>query len=186
MKILSYSPAEQELVVKLADGSQYEYFDVPVELFQQLQGAPSPVAFFNLNIWGNRFEHHTHWPSLEHLLEFMVDDLMFPEPATVNMRKGDGDTPLHVACVWGDISAVEMLLTAGAQPNAFGDCGCTALYDAVSLGQVHCAKLLLAAGASADDANELGATARQRALASADVRLRELFAVNPSLAGDTD
>lgn len=177
MKILSYSPAEQELDVRLADGSQYEYFDIPAELFEQLQAAPSHVAYFNAHIWGKGFEFHTQWLSLDHLLECMVDDLMFPEPATANMRKADGDTPLHVACEWGDITAVEMLLAAGAQPNAFGPSGCTPLYKAVSSGHARCAKLLVASGATADDANEFGTTARQKALAGSNLRLQELFVV---------
>ena len=153
------------------------------DLFEQLQAAPSHVAFFNAHIWGKGFEYHTRWLSLDHLLECMVDDLMFPEPATANMRKADGDTPLHVACEWGDITAVEMLLAAGAQPNAFGASGCSALHNAVSLGHTRCAKLLLACGATADDTNELGATARQKALASSNLRLHELFAVKSDMTG---
>jgi hypothetical protein len=56
------------------------------------------------------------WQSLEALLEAVVGTVALPfdQPVTVASRDMDGCIPLHVAAVWGDVEAIEMLVRAGA------------------------------------------------------------------------
>lgn len=105
----------------------------------------------------------------------MVENGLFDPPVTVHSTRSDGDTPLHVACIWGDVGAVELLLAGGAAVNARGEDHVTPLCYAVMFERVRCVERLLQAGATADDANELGYTARERARTSTNPRLRVLF-----------
>lgn len=162
-------------MVELPSFPCYEVFDVPSSTVDALRQADSPQVYFNEHIWSNNFELNSHWPSLECLLEYMGENMMFDPPTTVHSTRFDNDTPLHVACVWGDISAVDLLLAGGANINARGDLGTTPLYNAVSLERVRTVERLLKAGATTDDPNELPFTARERALESKNPRLLALF-----------
>jgi hypothetical protein len=56
-----------------------------------------------------------NWTSLEELLFAISDVLVLEERAIgVNEVGYDNDRPLHVAAIWGDVQAIEMLLAAGA------------------------------------------------------------------------
>ena len=174
MQILSYDDTSQTLLVELTDFPHYEVFDVPSSKVDELRKSNSPQNYFNDHIWGNKFEHDSHWPSLQILLEYLGENMMFEPPVTVQSTQG-GDTPLHVACVWGDISAIELLLSGGADINARGDMGTTPLFNAVSFGRVRSTERLLKAGASADDSNEFAITTRERALRSNNPHRMALF-----------
>ena len=175
MRVLEYSPVSQKLSVELPGRPLYEVFDLKEEVFVEWQNAVDQQAYFNEHIWGINYEHDSHWPSLEALLLYVEDNFTFDAPVTVASRAGDGDTPLHLASVWGDLSAIEILLAAGADPNARGDLECSPLYNAITFGHVRTAKRLLLAGASPDDRNELEATAREAALNSGNLELLALF-----------
>jgi ankyrin repeat protein len=58
-----------------------------------------------------------------------------------------GDTVLHTVCSWGDLTAVEILVSAGADVNARGDQGATPLFNAVIGESSKVVSCLLAAGA---------------------------------------
>lgn len=47
---------------------------------------------------------------------------------SVDYRNAYGDTPLHIVCNWGDIEAIEVLISAGANVNAVGESGFTPLH----------------------------------------------------------
>jgi ankyrin repeat protein len=104
----------------------------------------------------------------------MEEHMNFEAPCTVHSIWLE-DTPLHTACVWGDIEAVRLLVEGGADVNARGDLDTTPPYDAVTFGHVRCATLLLSAGATDHDPNELSCTARRLALRSDNARMRALF-----------
>jgi hypothetical protein len=161
----------------LVAGERRQFFDVPRETYEGLANSPTQKKYFYDFISGNKFEHRKAWRDVKHLLDSLAEDFdgSFHSPVTVNTHASDGDTPLHFACVWGDIEAAEILLKSGADPNAVGDLNCTPLYNAVSFGHVRCAKLLLDAGASADSSNELDSTPRERALALGNPRMIALF-----------
>ena len=176
MRVLSYDEASGTLQVELLPSiPRYDVFDVPKVTVQQLENAADSQAFFNDHIWGNNFEHDRHWPDLPTLLDYMGEHMLFDRPVSVYSTRGDDDTPLHVACVWGDLTAIDLLLAAGANVNARGDEGCTPLYNAVSFERIRSVERLLRAGATADDPNKLKCTARQAALRSKNPRLRALF-----------
>ena len=175
MQISSYDEVSGTLVVELPSFPRYEVFDVPAATFQDLQNAAVPQAFFYDRVWGNNFEHDSHWPNLAVLLEYMGEHMMLEPPVSVHTTRGDDDTPLHVACVWGDLTAIDLLLAGGANVNARGDLGCTPIYNAVSFERIRSVARLLHAGATVDDPNELSCTARHRALQSKNPRLVALF-----------
>lgn len=79
-------------------------------------------------------------------------------PLTARSQTCVGETPLHVAAVWGDLDAINLLVDAGADINAIGDRGYTPLHEAVEQGNVQAVKLLLKRGARADIQNEMAMT----------------------------
>ena len=82
----------------------------------------------------------------------------------IDSRDSDGDTPLHIVASRGDLVAVELLLSAGANPNAVGDMGQTPLHIAISRGSPEVVAALLRHGARAGIRSELGDTAVERAI----------------------
>jgi ankyrin repeat protein len=112
----------------------------------------------------------------ETLEEFLLrsSDVLFPDqtripkPLTVHSRASDGDTPLHIAALWGDRHAARILLDAGADVNAKGDMSCTPLYFAVMNSHVQVAEVLLERGADPDAKSELDFSARTLASEKGD------------------
>ena len=86
-----------------------------------------------------------------------------------------GDTPLHVAAIWGDVRVGKLLLDAGADPNVQGEYGNTPLHEAVGQKHHEFVKLLLAHGASKELHNDDGLTAADLANMSDDPRLKEIL-----------
>lgn len=98
--------------------------------------------------------------TLESLLEQMSDLPTFLgiDLNAATVRGHFGDTPLHVAAVWGDLAAIEILLAHGADVNAAGEHGYTPLHEAVEQEQLEAARLLISRGASTDLKNDVGMT----------------------------
>jgi hypothetical protein len=95
-------------------------------MHEALIGSESKIEYFNGNIWNKGFEHRTYWGNLEVLLKYLQNNFYFEPPAvTITSRSPEDDSPLHFACVWGDLGAVNMPLEAGAEPDAAGDVDCT-------------------------------------------------------------
>ena len=123
-------------------------------------------------------------PEVEEILKKMEDDaldLLGIKIDNVNARGILGDTPLHVATVWG-LDTARILLKAGANPNLPGEYDHTPLHQAVMGKNYEMAKLLLEYGASPDLVNEDGFTPAEYAEDSDDPRLRELFHVKGKTA----
>ena len=176
MQIISYDAAESLLVVELQGIPRYEVFDLPASVYEALHTAASPKNYFYKTIWGSRFEHNRYWPNLTALLEDLAENQLFQEiPLNVRSTEADGTTPLHIACGWGDISAVDLLIAAGAPIHAKGDMGTTPIYDAVSFNHVRCVARLLQAGATIDDKNGMGWTAREMATYRGQSKVLGLF-----------
>jgi hypothetical protein len=170
-----YDAASSTLTVNFEGGRRHDFLDVSHPLYLEMVATERPLDHFNLHIW-NKFEHRTHWQNVEDLLQYIGEHFTYEAPVTPQSRAGDDDTPLHLACVWGDVTAVELLLSAGAEPDPSGDLGTTPLYNAVSFEHLRCADRLLKAGASPDAKNELNSTPRKRALESNNPKLVALFA----------
>jgi len=62
--------------------------------------------------------------------------------------------PLHVAAIWGDCDAIQMLVDAGADINAKGEYGFTPLHDAANQCNKEAVKLLVKLGAKAIKNND--------------------------------
>jgi hypothetical protein len=169
-----YDAASATLTAEFDPGRRHDFYDVPDSLYREMVAAPRPRDHFNVHIW-NRFEHRTHWRNVAELLHYIGEYFTFETPVTVHSRAGDEDTPLHTVAVWGDLTAVELLLDAGAEPDARGDLETTPLYNAVSFGHARCAARLLKAGASPDATNQLNYTPRKLALERKNPKLLVLF-----------
>lgn len=81
----------------------------------------------------------------------------------VNQIGHFGSSPLHVACVRGDLEEVLPLLAAGADINLRGELGYTPLHDAAAQGHIEVVKVLLQRGAAPQIKNDEGETPRDRA-----------------------
>jgi uncharacterized protein len=113
--------------------------------------------------------------SLKDILDATAD-VLFPEVlegavVEVASRSCDGDTPLHVMCWREDIEGVQLLLQAGADPNAIGDMSETPLHVACRVANADIIGKLLAAGARSDIRGEF------------DVTPIDIAREKPSLAG---
>src|SRR5947209_8868630 len=91
-------------------------------------------------------------PSFEHIA-----------PLSPHSRTAVGETPLHVAAIRGDTSAIAALLDAGADIDSRGEHGYTPLHEAAEQGHAAAVELLLSRGASATIIDDFGATAEQAA-----------------------
>jgi len=70
---------------------------------------------------------------------------------SVIKRNEKGETQLHVACINGDVGAVERLLSSGHSTNVRDHYGWSPLHEAANHGYVDIAELLLKHGASVND-----------------------------------
>jgi len=109
--------------------------------------------------------------TLETLLaDISVHDAYFSEEhlgpdglVGVNTHGYAGDMPLHVVAWGSDTEGAEILLAAGANPNATGDMGETPLHVAVRQSNITLVGLLLKSGASTEVRSEFGETPREMA-----------------------
>lgn len=90
-----------------------------------------------------------------------VERLVDADPANVQRRDRDGNTPLHVAALAGACGIAEILLQKGADVDALGASGETALHCAARIGHLRLVELLLAAGADMEIVCHSGRTAVQ-------------------------
>jgi ankyrin repeat protein len=82
--------------------------------------------------------------------------LLRKDPSAANRKGPGGATPLMYAALYGDASAVRLVLEAGGDPNARNDAGATALMWAVP--DIEKTRLLLEHGADANARSEDGRT----------------------------
>lgn len=106
--------------------------------------------------------------TLEEILA-STSDVLFPadmgeKVVSISSTDCDGDTPLHVIVWRNDAYAVNVLLEAGADPNAIGDMGETPLHVAVNKESFAIAEALLQAGAKANIRSEFNETAQEIAI----------------------
>ena len=116
--------------------------------------------------------------TLEEILA-STSDVLFPAEmgekiVSISSTDCDGDTPLHVMVWRNDAYAVEVLLEAGANPNAVGDMGETPLHVAVSKENFTIVETLLRAGAKTNIRSEFNETAQERAIRKGGV-IAKLF-----------
>lgn len=98
--------------------------------------------------------------SLDEILRSLSEDF-FPdahgsEPVTIDSRRADGDTPLHILAHARNSYAVQLLIEAGADVNAVGDMSETPLHIALRKKDLASANALVAAGANSHLVSEFG------------------------------
>jgi uncharacterized protein len=76
---------------------------------------------------------------------------------------GDGFTPLHLACFFGQLEAAETLVRQGADPNAVSPSRIAVIHSAAASRNAELLKLVLRAGANPDTQQQRGYTALHEA-----------------------
>ncbi|HRE32088.1 MAG TPA: ankyrin repeat domain-containing protein, partial [Candidatus Berkiella sp.] len=95
---------------------------------------------------------------------------------SVDVKDGDGLTPLMYAAFYGNIEMIKALLSHAKDLNAFAEVdGTTALMAATSTGKFDVVKLLLKAGAEVNQVNKAGKTAQMIAETEGYGEIVELF-----------
>ena len=98
--------------------------------------------------------------TLEEILATCSDVLVFDgednTPFGIDSCGPDGDTPLHVMAWQKDVTAMKVLINAGANVNAIGDMSETPLHVAIRMQHLEMVKELLKAGAVIDVVSEFG------------------------------
>jgi ankyrin len=85
--------------------------------------------------------------------------VLLQQHVDVNAPQPDGATALHWATHWDDLDLVDLLLRAGANPNAVNDLGVPPLLLACTNGSARVVARLLAGGANPDGALRTGESA---------------------------
>ena len=80
----------------------------------------------------------------------LVTSLLRSNHGDVEKKDGDGETPLNLAAIRGNLKIIELLLAYGANPNVQGQSGYTTLICAAQRANSDMVKLLLAYGADAN------------------------------------
>lgn len=132
-----------------------------------------------------------HAETLEQFLE-RAAQVLFPtrpwdgEPKNLSVKTKSclDETPLHLAALWGDRHAINLLLEAGAEVDAKGEMSCSPLYWAVTNNHILCAEALLKHGSNPDAKNELNETPRQNAERINDKAMIALFKKHRQLNKD--
>jgi uncharacterized protein len=106
-----------------------------------------------------------------------IDELIKQDRSLVNTRSGDGFTPLHLACFFGQESAAHLLLESGAQPDAVANnpMKVMPLHSAAAGHNVTIVRDLLEHGAPPNARQEAGWTALHEAAQSGDREMIEVL-----------
>ena len=93
-----------------------------------------------------------------HASQINVIELLLEKGADHALADRNGQTPLHLAAMWGRKDVVQLLLNAGADHNKANDLGYTPLHFAAPNEHKDVVELLLNAGAEPNKADILGET----------------------------
>ncbi|MDE7273001.1 MAG: ankyrin repeat domain-containing protein [Lachnospiraceae bacterium] len=107
------------------------------DLVQALSAAEHADAY------GNTTLHHACWNNQGEVVKALLEK----DPASVNKRNNDGESPLLLATRQSNLMIVELLLTAGAETDNADIHGVMPLHVAAGNGDLFVGKALLAAGA---------------------------------------
>lgn len=97
-------------------------------------------------------------PSGEHILHIaancphsgIIELLTRRWPSYINITNDDGITALHVASMYGQLSAVQVLVDNGADPFAVDNEGMTPLDCSINEGHTHCVEYFKSLGITPD------------------------------------
>ena len=120
------------------------------DLVQALSAAEAEHA----DAYGNTTLHHACWNNQGEVVKALLEK----DPAGVNKRNNDGESPLLLATRQSNLMIVELLLTAGAETDNADIHGVMPLHVAAGNGDLFVGKTLLAAGADIGKKNIEGQT----------------------------
>ncbi len=92
-----------------------------------------------------------------------LNKLLINDPELVNTRGGDGFTPLHLACFFGQLEAADTLVRHGADTNAVSPSRIAVIHSAAASRNAALLKLVLDAGANPNSQQQRGYTALHEA-----------------------
>jgi len=103
----------------------------------------------------------SRWKSVDEVLDAMQGgEFAGDAPPGVNDIGVFGSRPLKVAVSWGDLTAIDLLIEAGASIDEQNENGNTALHHALVMSHFHVARRLVALGADQTTRNNEGKLAR--------------------------
>lgn len=109
------------------------------DLVQALSAAEAE----HTDAYGNTTLHHACWNNQGEVVKALLEK----DPASVNKRNDDGESPLLLAVRQSNLMIVELLLAAGAETDCADIHGIMPLHAAANKGDLFVGKALLAAGA---------------------------------------
>lgn len=101
------------------------------------------AAAEHADAYGNTTLHHACWNNQGEVVKALIER----DPASVNKRNDDGESPLLLAVRQSNLMIVELLLAAGAETDCADIHGVMPLHVAAGKGDLFVGKALLAAGA---------------------------------------
>lgn len=147
----------------------------PISFLLIMLNRASPIIFFLDKAVINS---NTHVPLLYTALFFNnyeVARLSIEKGAEVNEPFSEGQTPLHVAALRGQVGLARLLIEKGADVNRRDAKGVTALAVAIFNGHVELARLLIEKGAKVNERFEQSTTALYLASFKAEIGLVRLL-----------
>lgn len=173
---IEYDENTLELEIEWTIDVVWKFFDVPKDRYLDLCNAEDKEEYYRNNIM-EKFKGRQKWRDLNELLSITSDILLIDDMSQgVNAANCSNETAMYLAASWGDIKAIELLASNGADIDLPGDLGCTPLYYAVSNGHVDAVNLLLKLGAKPNSKNELNFTPYQLAVRDGDLKIKSAFA----------
>lgn len=87
-----------------------------------------------------------------------LSSVLTRKPQAVNLETSSGLTPLHIAALWGRLETVKLLISNGANINAYDNKSETPLHKATLGARPEVAQLLIENGATVNPENKWGRT----------------------------
>lgn len=121
---------------------------------RELVTALSQAGEDHADAYGNTSLHHACWNGQSEVVKVLLEKT----PDCVNELNDDGESPLLLAARRSNLTIAELLLAAGARPDAANLHGVSPLHAAASKGDLFVGKALLAAGAAVNQKTSDGKT----------------------------